>query len=295
MDKEGLKQTEVDLSISNAQTQETFKNEQEMISKNSSVIVLRQPLTRRAGASSTSAYTVNMPKKKPTVEQLKQVSNLANVEADEEDKIMAMMHQAGAGYDKFHTKARYNQKAGPAPAYLRCYKCNGQGHYPSNCVMPKSTEKPARPATGIPRSKLQSANKDDKGAKLGTDGRYVVVTTEVSAYQNPKKERPPFIPIEKKDESDDEIIPDELCCGICEELIREPVKTPCCHSSYCRECINKELLSKDEQVCLKCKKPLTPYDLIDDKSLKQSVIAFKNTTDYNRKNTREGYTRTSSR
>ena len=50
-------------------------------------------MTRRAGAATTSAYTVNMPKKKPTVEMLKQVSNLASVEADEEDKIMAMMHQ----------------------------------------------------------------------------------------------------------------------------------------------------------------------------------------------------------
>ena len=44
MEKEGLKQTEVDLSISNAQTSETFKNDQEMISKNSSVIVLRYNL-----------------------------------------------------------------------------------------------------------------------------------------------------------------------------------------------------------------------------------------------------------
>ena len=39
--------------------------------------------------------------------------------------------QAGAGYDKFHSKARYNNSK-PAPAYLRCYKCQGQGHYPSS-------------------------------------------------------------------------------------------------------------------------------------------------------------------
>ena len=47
MEKEGLKPTEVDLSVSNAQTSETYKNEQEMISKNSSVIVLRAPLSRK--------------------------------------------------------------------------------------------------------------------------------------------------------------------------------------------------------------------------------------------------------
>ena len=39
-------------------------------------------------------------------------------------------------------------------------------------------------------------------------------------------------------------VPDELCCTLCKELVREPVKTPCCHQSYCRECISKELLSQ---------------------------------------------------
>ena len=45
MEKEGLKSTEVDLSISNAQNSEIYKNEQEMISKNSSVIIQRTPLS----------------------------------------------------------------------------------------------------------------------------------------------------------------------------------------------------------------------------------------------------------
>ena len=90
MEKEGLRSTDVDLSISNAQTSESFKNEQEMISKNSSVVVARTPLSRRPGNATSSAYTVNMPKKttsKHTIEQLKQMSNLATVNADEEDKI----------------------------------------------------------------------------------------------------------------------------------------------------------------------------------------------------------------
>ena len=98
MEKEGLKPTEVDLSISNAQTSEQFKNESEMISKNSSVVVLRTPLSRRIGVGNNStAYPVNMPKKasttKHTLEQLKSISDLSRVDADEEDKIAAMMHQ----------------------------------------------------------------------------------------------------------------------------------------------------------------------------------------------------------
>ena len=56
----------------------------------------------------------------------------------------------------------------------------------------------------------------------------MVVSTETEAYKNPKKEKPPFVPQAVKEESDDELIPDELSCGICEELVREPVRTPCC-------------------------------------------------------------------
>ena len=35
----------------------------------------------------------------------------------------------------------------------------------------------------------------------------MVVSTEADAYKNPKKEKPPFVPQEKKEESEDELIP----------------------------------------------------------------------------------------
>ena len=130
-----------------------------------------------------------------------------------------------------------------------------------SCPQRGPVEKKALPPTGIPRSKLRPAMASDKGAKLCSDGTYMVVATDVTAYQNPKKERPPFVPVEKKEvlnisrdsylltnifvqESDEEVIPDELSCDLCHELVREPVKTPCCYSSYCRDCISKELLAQ---------------------------------------------------
>ena len=135
----------------------------------------------RKHAAPTPAYTI---KKKTTLteEQLSQVSELYAVEATEEDKIQAMMKQGFyfftifqktnvlkgvLGYDQYHKKGgRYSKPTQPAPAYLRCYKCQGQGHYPSNCSMPKNKEPMARPPTGIPRSKLQYASKETKGAKV---------------------------------------------------------------------------------------------------------------------------------
>ena len=61
MEKEGLKPTESDLTVINAQTNEIYTDHSIQISKNSSVKVQRAPLGRRAG--STPAYTVKMPKK----------------------------------------------------------------------------------------------------------------------------------------------------------------------------------------------------------------------------------------
>ena len=37
------------------------------------------------------------------------------------------------------------------------------------------------------------------------------------------------------------------------------------------------------KTCKKCKKPLTPYQLIEDKALKAEAISFKNSTEYSRK------------
>ena len=279
MEKEGLKPTEVDLSVKNAQTNETYKNEQEMISKNTSVIVQRTPLSRKHQSQTSQAYTIKKTQSATlTGAELQNVSELYSANATEEDKIEAMMKQGVLGYDQYHKKGgRYSKPTTPAPAYLRCYKCQGQGHYPSNCSMPKNKEPMARPPTGIPRSKLQFASKETKGAKLCPDGTYMVVSTETEAYRNPKKEKPPFVPQERKEESDDEVIPDELTCGICDELVREPVRTPCCDRSFCRECITKDLLDQsDDQKCLKCNKPLTPYQLIEDKTMKQEAILFKN-------------------
>ena len=68
-----------------------------------------------------------------------------------------------------------------------------------SCPQRGPVEKKALPPTGIPRSKLRPAMASDKGAKLCSDGTYMVVATDVTAYQNPKKERPPFVPVEKKE------------------------------------------------------------------------------------------------
>lgn len=286
MEKEGLKPTEIDLTIINAQTSDMYTDPTQQINKNSSVKVQRAPLGRRP--PNTQAYTVKMPKKEFSLDELKKTSNLAAVEADEEDKIKAMMDQGTLGYDKYEKRRKYAKpNDAPAPSYLRCYKCQGQGHYPNQCPIAKTSEPKTRPPTGIPRSRFQPAKQGDRGAKLTADGMYVVTRMENEAYQNPKKERPPFLPPIEKEEEVEEELPDELTCRICNDLINDPFKTPCCKTSYCGECIKTRLLENEDSHCPHCKKELTPMQLVEDRIVKQEAIAFKNRNSYKRKDLRD--------
>ena len=73
------------------------------------------------------------------------------------------------------------------------------------------------------------------------------------------------------------------------KISKDPHKTPCCQTSYCGECIKNRLLEGEEQKCPneRCKKDLTPIQLLEDRLLKQEAIAFKNRNSYRRKQGRE--------
>ena len=82
------------------------------------------------------------------------------------------------------------------------------------------------------------------------------------------------------EEEEDEELPDELTCRLCNDLVQDPHKTQCCQTSYCRECIINRLLESDEQKCPNCKRDLTPMQLTEDKILKMESINFKNRNHY---------------
>lgn len=54
----------------------------------------------------------------------------------------------------------------------------------------------------------------------------------------------------------------DLTCQLCNRLLRDAVKTPCCSHSYCEECI-QNYLSENDFVCAECESKV--------KSLKQLV------------------------
>lgn len=65
-----------------------------------------------------------------------------------------------------------------------------------------------------------------------------------------------------------------LSCPICARLLREAVRTPCCKTLYCEECIHTTLLDQDF-VCPRCESKIASLDkLKPDEEARQSVETF---------------------
>ncbi len=65
-----------------------------------------------------------------------------------------------------------------------------------------------------------------------------------------------------------------LACPIDNRLFRDAVKTPCCNTAYCEECIQTHLLERDF-VCPNCGKKIASLDkLIVDKPMRIKVADY---------------------
>ncbi|XP_030230837.1 E3 ubiquitin-protein ligase RBBP6 [Gadus morhua] len=309
MDREKLRAADCDLQITNAQTKEEYKDDEDLIAKNSSIIVRRIPMV---GVKSSGSKTTSKTMSKTTdrsdnqfhhqafgstkamdnqsfsrsLTLLSQTCNLANANASEEDKIQAMMSQSTHEYDPMN----YVKKHGPPPPNYTCFRCGMNGHHIRNC--PTNGDKTfeslpkIKKSTGIPRSFMVEVDDPNiKGAMLTHCGRYAIPTIDAEAYAKGKKERPPFAPPlppaagaggeEKKEE--EEAVPTELLCLICREMLHDAVLIPCCGNSYCDDCIRSALLESDEHVCPTCAKvDVSPDTLVANKFLRQAVNSFNN-------------------
>lgn len=65
-----------------------------------------------------------------------------------------------------------------------------------------------------------------------------------------------------------------LVCPIDNKLFRDAVKTPCCSTQYCEECIQTHLLERDF-MCPNCGKRIASLDkLVMDKPLRTKVTDY---------------------
>ncbi|TNM97249.1 hypothetical protein fugu_015405 [Takifugu bimaculatus] len=283
MEREKLRSGDCDLQITNSQTKEEFTDGEGLIAKGSSVIVRRIPVV---GASQRSDGHLQQPfgaframgaqSSSSTLPLFSKMTNLAFVDASEEDKLKVLVNQS------LYDSMSYNMKAGPGlPANYTCFRCGSTGHHIRNCPVSadKATEAPLRikKSTGIPRSFMVEVDDPSiKGAMLTNCGHYAIPAIHAKAYAVGKKEKPPFLPQELPVSNDKDPVPKELLCLICKEMLTDAVVIPCCGNSFCDDCIRTALLDSDQHTCPTCKQSeVSPDTLIANKFLRQAVNTFQ--------------------
>ena len=171
------KVTDFDLVVTNSQTSHVYNDDDELISKNTTLVVQRAPLTDG--------------KKKVWEEELAQVvpdlipssasgSSFAGIPSlnitasagdSEEDKISKMMSNSSEMYSEKHWTKYKGQRALPEgskpPPHWKCSKCLGN-HWVSDCPFANNDMKRT---TGIPRSFLTHADSNTPGAKINPQGQ----------------------------------------------------------------------------------------------------------------------------
>jgi protein MPE1 len=237
----------------------------------------------------------------PTRMVLNSIPGVANAQiapADEDAAIQMMMSAQEANWTK-----QGEQMAGAAPVYVKhrktlqpipdkplpqgyvCRRCNEKGHWLQACPTnddPNYENKPRiKRTTGIPKTFLKKAEKpvfdDDTDVKtnrvmLDADGEYVVVEPDSKSWATYQA---------KTSASEGDVysqpLPDihkDWQCQICNKLVKDATRTPCCKKLFCDEDIQAALLDNDF-VCPGCgANEILLDDLVVDEDVKSQVAEY---------------------
>ncbi|KDN45447.1 DWNN-domain-containing protein [Tilletiaria anomala UBC 951] len=169
----------------------------------------------------------------------------------------------------------------PGPGYI-CHRCGKKGHWIQDCPtndMPDWDGKPKlKRTTGIPRSMLKTVEQptDEQraaGMMITADGDFVIAQADTATWQ---KQRGRAKILTKSDVYELRPSDSSLTCALCSRLLRDAVKTPCCGTRFCEECIQNHLLEHDF-MCPECEKSVQDLDRLErDQETRDKVEEFIN-------------------
>lgn len=228
-----------------------------------------------------------------------------DIQADEQDAINQMMMASEAQWQETEQMMAQQQRVfsgprrgggpgggGPGmrrpfqeqrelpPGYI-CYRCGLGGHWIQNCPTnddPNFDKKRIRRTTGIPRSMLEAVEKPIEGGgplasgvMVTPDGGYVIARPDIASWEKQRSKSKVLT-----EEDIRERIPrgHPLQCPICIKLVQRAVKTPCCNTTYCEECLHSHL-SDNDFICPNCHSKIASLA-----SVKPDADARKKADDY---------------
>lgn len=225
----------------------------------------------------------------------------------EEERIAAMFAAGGQQWEQ-QQQQMANQKAvhrpgfqkpmavpdKPLPPGYTCHRCGEKGHWIQACPTNTDPNFDGRPkfrrTTGIPRSFLKIVEKptalaDDgtvdvsklpQGVMYTSTGEWAVVEPDKAAWEQfQAKNKASADKAEAASSDNQEIREKGLECPIDKRLFVDPMKTPCCGKTYCRDCIENTLLGNDF-VCPGCSSDNVLVDnLISDEETVAKIKAYE--------------------
>ncbi|KIL69274.1 hypothetical protein M378DRAFT_70091 [Amanita muscaria Koide BX008] len=187
----------------------------------------------------------------------------------------------GTGFNRGGKPHSFHQPSDrPLPPSYVCYRCGQKGHWIHDCPTNHDRDFDNRPrikrTTGIPRSMLK-AIENPNSAELGQgimvtpEGGYVVAQPDLASWQKQLSRVKGLTAAEVRERTPTD---SSLACSIDNRLFRDAVKTPCCETTYCEECIQTHLLERDF-ICPNCSKKVASLDkLIVDQSTRRRVADY---------------------
>ncbi|KAI0708834.1 DWNN domain-containing protein [Cerioporus squamosus] len=174
-------------------------------------------------------------------------------------------------------QASHQHSDRPLPPSYVCYRCGQKGHWIQDCPTNNDREFDNRPrikrTTGIPRSFLKAVDNPTTGAlgqgvMVTPEGGYVVAQPDSASWQRQVNRHKGLTEADIRERTPSD---PTLTCPIDGKLFRDAVKTPCCGTLYCEECVQTHLLERDF-LCPNCARKIPSLDkLIIDKPTRARV------------------------
>jgi len=175
---------------------------------------------------------------------------------------------------------QHHQVDRPLPPSYVCYRCGQKGHWIQDCPTNSDREFDHKPrikrTTGIPRSMLKAVENPNiaelgSGVMVTPDGGYVVAQPDSASWQKQVSRPKGLTAAEVRERTPAD---SSLACPIDNKLFRDAVKTPCCGTLYCEECIETHLLEHDF-ICPNCSNRVASLDkLVTDKPTRTKVTDY---------------------